>query len=177
MWLGDCNSFFLLLLFVFVLSILPENVNTRVETGMRMYDLLRPYRDTCTVNVAFPVFILCMYIPYLSGTWGRCQHGAFSGVGAIVARFVLTGCPVGRGMWGIFGKPLNRAIWNSLCLHTVLTTCLRSLSVSDGACVACCVFLSTGRYHVCIQIHANVLLLRPMHHKSLWYAKEHALGV
>jgi hypothetical protein len=32
---------------------------------------------------------------------------------------------------------------------------LRSLSVSDGACVACCVFLSTGRYHVCIQIHAT----------------------
>ena len=62
MWLGDCNSFFLLLLLlVFVLSILPENVNTRVETGMRMYDLLRPYRDMCTVNVAFPVFILCLY--------------------------------------------------------------------------------------------------------------------
>ena len=65
MWLGDCNSFFLLLLLlVFVLSILPENVNTRVETEMRMYDLLRPYRDMCTVNVAFPVFILCLYIPY-----------------------------------------------------------------------------------------------------------------
>ena len=38
-----------------------------------------------------------------------CQHGAFSGVGAIVASFVSTECPVGMGMWGIFGKPLKEA--------------------------------------------------------------------
>ena len=43
------------------------------------------------------------------GRSGTCQHGAFSRVGAIVASFVLTECPVGRGMWGIFGKPLKRA--------------------------------------------------------------------
>ena len=43
-------------------------------------------------------------------------------------------------MWGIFGKPLKRAISNTLGLHAVLTTCLRFLSVSDGACVACCLF-------------------------------------
>ena len=49
-------------------------------------------------------------------------------------------------MWGIFGKPLKRAIWNTLGLHSVLTTCLRFLSVSDGACVACCLFFSTGAY-------------------------------
>ena len=41
---------------------------------------------------------------------------------------------------GIFGKPLKRAIWNTLGLHAVLTTCLRFLSHSDGACVACCLF-------------------------------------
>ena len=58
-------------------------------------------------------------------------------------------------MWGIFGKPLKGAIWNTLGLHAVLTMSLRSLSVLDGACVACCVFLSTGRYHVRIQIHAT----------------------
>ena len=29
------------------------------------------------------------------------------GVGAIVASFVSTECPVGRGMWGVFGKPLK----------------------------------------------------------------------
>ena len=32
-------------------------------------------------------------------------------------------------MWGIFGKPLNRAIWNTLGLHAVLTTCLIFSSV------------------------------------------------
>ena len=62
---------------------------------------------------------------------------------------------VGRGMWGILGKPLKRAIWNTPGLHAVLTTCLRFLSVSDGACVACCLFFSTGSCHVFIQIHAT----------------------
>ena len=58
-------------------------------------------------------------------------------------------------MWGIFGKPLKRAIWNTLGLHVVLTTCLKFLSVSDSACVACCLFFSTGSCHVFIQIHAT----------------------
>ena len=35
-------------------------------------------------------------------------------------------------MWGTFEKPLKRAIWNTLGLHAVLTTCLRSLSVLDS---------------------------------------------
>ena len=52
-------------------------------------------------------------------------------------------------MWGRFGKPLKRAIWNTLPLHAVLTTCLRFSSVLDGACSACCLLLSTGSYHVC----------------------------
>ena len=30
------------------------------------------------------------------------------GVGATVASFVSTECPVGRGMWGIFGRPLEK---------------------------------------------------------------------
>ena len=38
-----------------------------------------------------------------------CQHGAFSGVVAFVVSFVPAECPVGGGMWGIFGKPLKRA--------------------------------------------------------------------
>ena len=29
------------------------------------------------------------------------------------------------GMWGRFGKPLKRAVWNTLGLHAVLTVCLR----------------------------------------------------
>ena len=55
-------------------------------------------------------------------------------------------------MWGIFRKPLRRAIWNTLGLHAVLMTCLRVLSILDDACVACCLFSSTGSYHVRIQI-------------------------
>ena len=53
------------------------------------------------------------------------QHGAFSGVGARVASFVPAVCPVVGGMWGRFGKPLKKAIWNTLGLHAVLTVCLR----------------------------------------------------
>ena len=73
----------------------------------------------------------------------------------IVASFVPAECPKGGGMWGIFGKPLKRAIWNTLGLHVVLTTCLRFLSFLDSACVACCRFLSTDSHHVRIQIHAR----------------------
>ena len=51
------------------------------------------------------------------------------------------------GYVGIFGKSLKRAIWNAWGLHAVLTTCLRLSSFSDGACVACCLSLSTGSYH------------------------------
>ena len=78
-------------------------------------------------------------------------------------------------MWGIFRKPLKRAIWNTPGLHAVLTTCLRFSSILDGACVACCLFLSTGSYHDTNSLHE--LLLPQMHHKSLWFAKGHALGV
>ena len=66
-----------------------------------------------------------------------------------------TVCPVGGGIWGIFGKPLKRAIWNTLGLHAALTTCLSFSSFFDGACVPCCLFLSTGSYHVCIQIYTT----------------------
>ena len=51
-------------------------------------------------------------------------------------------------MWGIFGKPLKRAIWNTPGLPAVLTTCVRFSSVLDDACVVCCLFLSTGSCHV-----------------------------
>ena len=61
----------------------------------------------------------------------------------------------GGGMWGLFGKPMKRATWNTLGLHVVLTVCSKFLSFLDGACVACCLFLSTGSYHVRIQIHAT----------------------
>ena len=56
---------------------------------------------------------------------------------------------------GIFGKPLKRAIQDTLGLHAVLTVYLIFLSFLDAACVACCLFLSTGSHHVCIQIHGR----------------------
>ena len=58
-------------------------------------------------------------------------------------------------MWGMFGKPLKRAIWNTPGLHAVLTICLRFSSVLDDACVVCCLFLSPGSCHVFIQIHST----------------------
>ena len=84
-----------------------------------------------------------------------CQYGAFSGVGAFVVSFVAAEYPVGGAMWGMFRKPLKRAIQNTPGLHAVLTTCLRFLSALDGACVACCLFLLTGSPHVLIQIHTT----------------------
>ena len=56
---------------------------------------------------------------------------------------------------GYIQKALEKAIWNTLGLHAVLTTCSRFSSVSDRACVPCCLFLSTGSYHVHIQIHST----------------------
>ena len=44
-------------------------------------------------------------------------------------------------MWGIFGKPLKRAIWNirlACCTSNVFEIFFPS--VLDGACVACCLF-------------------------------------
>ena len=58
-------------------------------------------------------------------------------------------------MWGIFGKPLKRAIRNTPGLHAGLMTCLIFSSVLDVACVVCCLFLSTGSCHVVIQIPAT----------------------
>ena len=57
-------------------------------------------------------------------------------------------------MWGIFGKPLKRGIWNTLGVHAGLTVCLRFLSFLDGACVACCLFFN--RQPTCpLTIHAT----------------------
>ena len=58
---------------------------------------------------------------YLPGTPHLRQPGGFSLVGVIVALFVPTVCPIGGGMWDIFGKPLKRAIRNTPGLHAVLT--------------------------------------------------------
>ena len=56
---------------------------------------------------------------------------------------------------GYIRKALEKGYLEHPGLHVVLTTCLRFLCVSDGACVACCLFFSTGSCHVFIQIHAT----------------------
>ena len=87
-----------------------------------------------------PCLPLCFSINISRGRRGMCQLGGFSVVVVIVAVFLPTVCPVGGCIWGIFGKPLKRATWNTLGLHAVLTVFLRFLSVSDTACVVCCLF-------------------------------------
>ena len=56
---------------------------------------------------------------------------------------------------GYIRKALEKDYLEHPGLHAVLTTCLRSSSILDTACVACCLFLSTGSYHVFIQIQAT----------------------
>ena len=81
-----------------------------------------------------------------------CQLGGFSGVGAIVASFLPTECSGGMGMWGIFGKPLKRAIWNTPGLHAVQTICLR-FSSFFGQCLCCLLPLFVNRQPPCL--HTN----------------------
>ena len=96
---------------------------------------------------------LCFYI-----SWGHrvsCQHGAFSGVGAFVASFAPAECPKAEGYVGHIRKALEKGYLEHPGLHAVLTTCLRFSSLLDSVCAACCLFLSTGSYYVCIQIHTT----------------------
>ena len=59
---------------------------------------------------------------------------SFQGSVQSLLRLCSLSVPKGGGMWGIFRKPSKRAIRNTLGLHVVLTTCLRFLSILDGAC-------------------------------------------
>ena len=56
---------------------------------------------------------------------------------------------------GYIWKALEKGYLEHPGLHAVLTTCLRFLSILDDACVACCLFLPIGSYHVRIQIHST----------------------
>ena len=56
---------------------------------------------------------------------------------------------------GYIWKALEKGYSEHLGLHAVLTVCLRFLSVLDGTCASYCLFLSTGSYHVFIQIHST----------------------
>ena len=67
--------------------------------------------------------------------------------------------PKGGGYVGYIRKALEKGFLEDPGLHPVLLTCLRILSVLDGACAACCPFLSTRSCHVCIQIYGNCCCL------------------
>ena len=54
------------------------------------------------------------FVTYLSGTRHMREHGAFFKVAGIAASFVPPECPVGRGVLGIFEKPLKRAFWRCM---------------------------------------------------------------
>ena len=56
---------------------------------------------------------------------------------------------------GYIRKALEKGYLQHPGLHAGLTTCLIFSSISDDACVVCCLFLSTGSCHVFIQIHAT----------------------
>ena len=84
-------------------------------------------------------------------------------------------CPVSVRLGGNVGyiqKAFEKGYLEPPGLHAVLTICLRIWSVLDGACVACGLFLLP-----CPPTNSTHVLLFPlMHHKSLWCAKELALG-
>ena len=87
------------------------------------------------------------------------------GIGTICANFVrFRGsqpslpqlCPVsvwGGGGMGYIWKALEKGYLDTLGLHVVLMIWVRFSCVLEGAGVACCLFLSTGSYHVRIQIN------------------------
>ena len=69
-------------------------------------------------------------------------------------------------MWGIFGKALEKAIWNTLGLHAVLPTCLRF--VHFGRCLCCLLPLFVNRQLPCLHTNSlHGLLLPRMHHRNL----------
>ena len=72
-----------------------------------------------------------------------CQHGAFSGVGAFVVSFVPAECPVGGGMWDIFGKPLKRAIQNAR--SACCTDDMFEIFVHFGRCLCCLLHIFVNR--------------------------------
>ena len=81
----------------------------------------------------------------------------FQGLVPLLPRFCPLSVPNGGGggYVGYIWKALQKGYLEHPGLYAVLTTCLRFSSVLDGVCAACCLFLSTGCYYVCIQIHAT----------------------
>ena len=65
-------------------------------------------------------------------------------------------CASRRGRYvGYIRKALEKGYSEHPGLHAGLPICLRLSSVLEGVCAACCPVLSTGGYHVFIQIHST----------------------
>ena len=115
--------------------------------------------NACNVNMRFKWLIVqeIRHMKQFFISLGIVAVGANTVVGVIIAAFVSTEGPVGggRGYVGYILKALEKGYLKNPGLHAGLTICLRFSSVLDVACVACCLFLSTGSYHVCIQIHES----------------------
>ena len=103
-----------------------------------------------------------------------CQRGAFSGVGAIVASFVPAECPEGGGY-------IQKALEQGYLEHPGFACCtddMFDIFVRFGQCRCCLLPPFVNRQSPCPHTNSrNGLLHLPMHHRNLWFAKEHALAV
>ena len=129
------------------------------------------------------MYALCVH--YMNGIfhisrhqWGLCQLCAFSGVAALVASFVRTECPEGGG--GYMGY-VRKALEKGYLEHPGSACCtddMFEIFVRFGQCACCLLPLSINRHAPCLPTTSrNVLLPHLMHHRNLWFAKAHALGV
>ena len=121
----------------------------RIREGLPGFDLLTsPATDVCTM----PLFA-SLVLEYLGAVEFCAGSVGFWGSMPLLPHL----CPLSVpevGYVGYIRKALEKGYLEHPGLHAVLTICLRYSSVLDGACVPCCLLLSTGSYHVFIQIHA-----------------------
>ena len=105
-----------------------------------------------------------------------CQLGAFLGVGAIVTSFVPAWCPVGRG--GVVGY-IRKTLEKGYLEHPGSACCtdgMFKIFVLFRRRLCCLLPLFVNRQPPCPHTNSRHVLLHPqMHHRNLWFAKEHAL--
>ena len=71
---------------------------------------------------------------HISRGHGKCTNTErFPGSLALLPLLAPTEWSIGRDTWGIFGQPLQRAMWNTRGLHAELSICGRDVSVWDSA--------------------------------------------
>ena len=81
--------------------------------------------------------------------------------------------PLGGGMWGMFRKPYSEHPRSACCTDDMF-----QIFVRFGRCLCCVLPPFVNRQPPCPHTNSlNVLLPPLMHHRNLWFAKEHAVGV